>query len=101
MADKKKASKKADAAKPDTKKTDKKIIAVMGATGAQGGGLVRARLEDKTDGVPARAVTRHPNSDKAKALADAGAGVLAGNIDNAKRLTKACQRMCRAFSATL
>src|SRR5437868_5081855 len=91
MADKKKASKKADAAKPDTKKTDKKIIAVMGATGAQGGGLVRAILDDKTGGFAARAVTRDPNSDKAKALADAAHQVRAGNVDEVEALPKACE----------
>ena len=100
MADKKKASKKADAAKADTKKTDKKIIAVMGATGAQGGGLVRAILDDKTGGFAARAVTRDPNSDKAKALADAGAEVVAGNIDNVKSLTKAFEGAYGAFCVT-
>ena len=51
---------------------DKKIIAVVGATGAQGGGLVRAILDDPTGGFAARAITRDVNSDKAKALAAAG-----------------------------
>ncbi|MEO7648242.1 MAG: NmrA family NAD(P)-binding protein, partial [Gemmatimonadaceae bacterium] len=45
-----------------------KIIAVAGATGAQGGGVVRAILADKNGGFAARALTRDPNSDKAKAL---------------------------------
>ena len=52
--------------------TDKKIIAVVGATGAQGGGLVRAILEDKESPFLARALTRNVNSDKAKELAGAG-----------------------------
>ena len=43
---------------------DKKIIAVMGATGAQGGGLVRAILADPNGGFAARAITRDVNSDK-------------------------------------
>ena len=50
---------------------DKKIIAVVGATGAQGGGLVRAILADPASGFTARAITRDVNSDKAKALAGA------------------------------
>ncbi|MDP3910117.1 MAG: NmrA family NAD(P)-binding protein [Gemmatimonadales bacterium] len=37
---------------------DKKIIAVVGATGAQGGGLVRAILSDKTSPFTTRALTR-------------------------------------------
>ena len=49
----------------------KKIIAVVGATGAQGGGLVRAILADQGGGFAARAITRHVDSDKAKALAAA------------------------------
>jgi len=58
---------------------EKKIIAVVGATGAQGGGLARAILSDKSGGFTARALTRDPNSDKASPLdeARAGAGRLA------------------------
>ena len=46
-----------------------KVIAVIGATGAQGGGLVRAIAADPDGGFTARAVTRDPSSDAAKALA--------------------------------
>jgi hypothetical protein len=86
MADKKKAAKKTAAKKPDGEKADKKIIAVVGATGAQGGGLARAILNDKHSGFAVRALTRDPNSDKAKALADAGAEVMAADVDNEKSL---------------
>jgi uncharacterized protein YbjT (DUF2867 family) len=44
---------------------DKKIIAVVGATGAQGGGLVRAIQADRNGSFAARAITRNPNSEKA------------------------------------
>ncbi len=44
---------------------DKKIIAVVGATGAQGGGLVRAILADRNGEFRVRALTRNPDSDKA------------------------------------
>jgi uncharacterized protein YbjT (DUF2867 family) len=47
---------------------EKKIIAVLGATGAQGGGLVRATLSDLSGGFAARAITRDVDSDKAKEL---------------------------------
>ena len=52
---------------------EKKIIAVVGATGAQGGGLVRAILADPAGGFAARAITRDVGSEKARALAQAGA----------------------------
>ena len=45
---------------------DRKIIAVVGATGAQGGGLARAILADRSGGFALRAITRTPNSDKAQ-----------------------------------
>ena len=48
---------------------DKKIIAVVGATGAQGGGLARAILSDPAGEFAARALTRDPDSEKARALA--------------------------------
>ena len=59
---------------------DKKIIAVMGATGAQGGGLVRAILDDAVGGFAARAITRDVNSEKAQKLARAGAEVVAVSV---------------------
>ena len=61
----------------------KKTIAVVGATGAQGGGLVRAILADPSGEFAARALTRDVNSEKAKALAKLGAEVVAVNIDDA------------------
>jgi uncharacterized protein YbjT (DUF2867 family) len=69
--------------------SSKRIIAVTGATGAQGGGLVRAILEDPTGGFAARAITRDPNSDKAKALAKLGAEVVAGDVDDEASLKRA------------
>ena len=69
--------------------TQKKIIAVMGATGAQGGGLVRAILADPQGGYAVRAITRKPDSDKSKALAQLGADVVAGDADNPASLEHA------------
>ena len=51
--------------------SEKKIIAVVGATGAQGGGLVRAILNDPSSGFAVRALTRKVDSDKGKELAEA------------------------------
>ena len=69
--------------------TEKKIIAVVGATGAQGGGLVRTILSDVNNGFTARALTRDVNSDKAKELAKLGAEVVAADIDDIESLKKA------------
>src|SRR5918999_3774123 len=79
---------------------DKKIIAVVGATGAQGGGLARAILEDKNGPFTARAITRDVNSDKAKALAEAGAEVVKGDADDIKSLKKAFEDAHGAFCVT-
>lgn len=88
--------------KADSKKSGaaKKIIAVVGATGAQGGGLVRAILNDKNGPFTARAITRNVNSDKAKALADAGAEVVAADLDDVKSLRKAFEGAHGAFCVT-
>ena len=69
--------------------SNKKIIAVLGATGAQGGGLVRAILADKSGEFTVRALTRDVNSDKAKALAKLGAEVVKADIDNYDSLKSA------------
>ena len=68
---------------------EKKIIAVVGATGAQGGGLVRAILSDKSGEFAARAITRNPDSDKAKELAKMGAAIVKADLDNLESLKKA------------
>ena len=80
--------------------TGKRIIVVVGATGAQGGGLVRAILNDKSSPFAVRAITRDVNSDKAKALAEAGAEVVAADVDDVKSLRKAFEGAYGAFCVT-
>jgi uncharacterized protein YbjT (DUF2867 family) len=89
--------KKADSKKPGIAK---KIIAVVGATGAQGGGLARAILNDKNGAFTVRAITRNTNSDKAKALADAGAEVVTADLDDVKSLKKAFEGAHGVFCVT-
>lgn len=79
---------------------NKKIIAVVGATGAQGGGLVRAILNDKNSGFTARAITRNVHSDKAKALAQQRVEVVAADIDNRESVKKAFDGAYGAFCVT-
>ena len=69
--------------------TPKKILAVLGATGAQGGGLVRAILADPAGGFAARAITRDPSSSAAQELKRLGAEVVAGDVDAEKSLERA------------
>lgn len=78
----------------------KKIITVFGATGAQGGGLVRAILNDKNSEFTVRAVTRNKNSDKAKALAKLGAEVVTADIDNPESIESALKGAYGAFFVT-
>lgn len=78
----------------------KKIIAVVGATGAQGGGLVRAILNDPAGGFAVRAITREVNSDKARALARLGAEVVAGDVDDEASLKRAFTGAHGAYCVT-
>jgi uncharacterized protein YbjT (DUF2867 family) len=68
---------------------EKKIIAVVGATGAQGGGLVRAIQADTAGPFTARAITRNPASEKARELARVGAEVVAADVDDVASLRRA------------
>lgn len=76
----------------------KKIITVVGATGAQGGGLARAILADGEFQV--RAVTRKPDGDQAKALASAGAEVVRAELDDVESLRRAFEGAHGAFCVT-
>lgn len=78
----------------------KKTIAVIGATGAQGGGLVRAILADRQGPFSARAITRKPDSEAARALADLGAEVVAGDADDPASLERAFAGAHGAFCVT-
>jgi len=80
--------------------TEKRIIAVVGATGAQGGGLARAILSDPQGGFSARALTRDANSGKAKELARLGAEVVAADVDDLESLKRAFQGAYGAFCVT-
>ncbi|HYC58626.1 MAG TPA: NmrA/HSCARG family protein [Thermoanaerobaculia bacterium] len=78
----------------------KKIIAVLGATGAQGGGLVRAICSDPDSEFSARAITRDVNSEKARELAALGAEVVAGDIDDAESVRRAFEGAYGAYCVT-
>jgi len=79
---------------------DKKIIAVTGATGAQGGGLVRAIMADRSGPFTARAITRDPISAKAQALAALGAEVVQADVDDPASLRRAFQGAHGAYCVT-
>src|SRR5438105_10578078 len=79
---------------------EKKIIAVVGATGAQGGGLVRAILDDADGPFAVRALTRDPSSESAQALAALGAEVVAVDIDDEASLTAALDGAYGAYFVT-
>jgi uncharacterized protein YbjT (DUF2867 family) len=79
---------------------DKKVIAIVGATGAQGSGLVRAITSDPSGDFVARAITRDVDSDKAKALAKLGAAVVAADVNDIESLKKAFAGAHGAFCVT-
>jgi uncharacterized protein YbjT (DUF2867 family) len=78
----------------------KKTIAVVGATGAQGGGLVRAILNDPQSRFAVRALARDISSDKARKLAQLGAEVVAADVDDLESLKSAFQGAYGAYCVT-
>jgi uncharacterized protein YbjT (DUF2867 family) len=80
--------------------TEKKVIAIVGATGQQGGGLARAILDDPDGGFAVRALTRNPDSDAARRLAARGAEVVEADISDEASLVKAFDGAYGAFLVT-
>lgn len=72
-----------------------KIILVVGATGKQGGAVVRHLLEA---GFRVRAMTRNPNSDAAKTLATLGAQPVKANLNEPNTLGAALAGAHGVFS---
>ena len=74
-----------------------KLITVFGATGAQGGPIAKLLLQN---GFKVRTVTRNPDSEKAKALKEAGAEVVAGNLDDIASVKAAVSGVYGVFYVT-
>jgi uncharacterized protein YbjT (DUF2867 family) len=79
---------------------DKQTIAVVGATGAQGGGIARAILADADSAFTVRALTRNPDSDKATELARLGAQVVQADLDDEASVVKALDGAYGAYLVT-
>lgn len=75
-------------------------IAVVGATGAQGGGLASAILDDPDSPFVCRVLTRNPDSAAAQALADRGAEVVRTDLDDESSLTEAFRGSYGAYCMT-
>ncbi len=80
--------------------TAKKVVTVIGSTGAQGGGLARAILNDPDGDFSVRAITRDAASEKAKALASMGAEVVEADLDDIESLKKAFRGAFGAYCVT-
>jgi uncharacterized protein YbjT (DUF2867 family) len=80
--------------------SEKKIVAVVGATGAQGGGFARAVLDDPSGMFSVRALTRKIASSPAQALARRGADVVLADLDEVETLKRAFEGVDAAFCVT-
>jgi len=76
------------------------LLAILGATGAQGGSLARAALADPQRRFDVRALTRHPDSPAARTLAQAGAEVVAAELDDDASLARAFAGAHGVFALT-
>jgi uncharacterized protein YbjT (DUF2867 family) len=79
---------------------EQKTIAVVGATGAQGGGLARAILREADAPFRVRALTRNPGSDAAQELGREGAEVVTADLDDIDSLRRAFHGAHGAFCVT-
>jgi uncharacterized protein YbjT (DUF2867 family) len=77
-----------------------RLIAVVGSTGAQGGGLARAILADPSSGFRVRAITRKTSGDKAAELRKLGAEVVEADLDDEASLAKAFAGAYGAYCVT-
>src|SRR6476646_2400186 len=76
---------------------EKLVVAVTGATGNQGGAVVKGLLER---GHEVRAVTRTTDSAKARELANAGVTLVRASLEDTAALTKALEGATSLFAMT-
>ena len=79
---------------------DRKVIAVIGATGSQGGGLARAILDDAAGAFACRAITRKPDTENAQAIKAKGAEIVKADLDDPAGIEKAFAGAYGAFCVT-
>jgi uncharacterized protein YbjT (DUF2867 family) len=79
---------------------NEKIIAIVGATGAQGKGLINAILNDKSGEFKVRAITRNAASDKAMELAKRGVEIVEANVEDKDSILKAFEGAYGAYCVT-
>jgi uncharacterized protein YbjT (DUF2867 family) len=79
---------------------NKKVIVVVGATGAQGSGLINAIINDANSEFEPRAITRNVNSEKAKELAKKGIDVVEADVDDKQSLIAAFKGAYGVFCVT-
>lgn len=77
---------------------DPGVILVTGATGTQGGAVARELLER---GYNVRALTRNPESGRARALSELGAQVVQGDFDDRESIAAAMDGAYGVFAVTL
>jgi uncharacterized protein YbjT (DUF2867 family) len=75
--------------------TSEKLIVITGATGQQGGAIANELL---SKGYKVRAMTRKPDSEKAKELSANGTEVVYGDLDNPESLEKALEGCWGTFA---
>ena len=80
--------------------SEKKVISVVGATGAQGSGLVHAIVNDRNGPFTVRALTRDVHSEKARALAALGAELVTADVDDSQSLERAFDGAHGAYCVT-
>ncbi|KAK0619491.1 hypothetical protein B0T14DRAFT_603289 [Immersiella caudata] len=83
---------------PSPPHTGDRIIAVTGATGSQGGGVVN--IMKKVPGWRVRAITRNPASEAAQKLAAEGIEVVQASFDDEDSLVKAFDSVNAVFAVT-
>jgi len=76
----------------------RRVISVVGATGAQGGGVARALL--KQDEWQVRAVTRNTGSEAALKLAELGCEIAEADLNSPATLVEALQGSYGLFAVT-
>ena len=72
-----------------------RLVLVSGSTGNQGGAVARALLER---GFPVRALTRDPDKPEAQALAEQGAEVVQGDLEDRSSIDQALEGVYGVFS---